>query len=151
MLKLKLQNFGHQMQKADSPERTLVLEKIEGRRRRGWPRMRCLDGIIDSMDMNLSKLWEIEKDREVWHASIHGAEKSQTLLSDWIATAVLWTVPGVGPFNSPATVGVILLWWVDCVPSNFICRSLIPSASEYGLFGSMVIASIISDDEAIQE
>ena len=90
---LKLQNFGHQMQKANSPERILMLEKIEERRRRGWQRMRCLNGIIDSMDMSLSQLWELEKDREVWHAAVHGAEKSQTLLGDWtVGSGLYWVL-----------------------------------------------------------
>ena len=72
MLKLKLQHFGHQMQRADSLEKTLILGKIEGRRRRGQQRMRWLDGITDTMDMNLNKVWEIVKDREARHAAIHG-------------------------------------------------------------------------------
>ena len=72
MLKLKLQHFGHLMQRADSLEKTLILGKIEGRRRRGQQRMRWLDGITDTMDMNLNKVWEIVKDREARHAAIHG-------------------------------------------------------------------------------
>ena len=94
MLKLKLQYFGHLMQRTDSFEKTLMLEKIEGRRRRGWQRMKWLDGITYSMDMSFSKLWELVIDRETWCAAVHGVTKSQTRLSGHFLLQEIFPIQG---------------------------------------------------------
>ena len=110
MLKLKLQYFGHLMWRADSLEKTLMLEKIEGRRRKGWQRMRWLAGITDLMDMSLGRLWELVMDREAWCAVVHGVTKSRTQLSDW--TKLNWTkIPPNLVFIT--TIYLLITLWVN--------------------------------------
>ena len=115
MLKLKLQYFSHLMRRADSIEKTLMLEKMEGRRRREWQSMRWLDGNINSMDMSLSKLREIVKDREAWHTADHGVAKSQTQLNDWTTNPNLTNLSVLQQHYGPVTDGEAChcRWWLS--------------------------------------
>ena len=122
MLKLKLQYFGHLMRRADSFEKTLILGKTEGRRRKGWQRMRWLDGITDSMDMSLSKLRELVMEREAWSAAVHGVAKSQTRLNNWTELSPSHVGSSPSPMGLSPKLG---LGWVQVPARGFKSQSVV--------------------------
>ena len=131
MLKLKLQYFGHLMRRANLLEKTLMLGKIEGRRRRGWQRMRWLDGITDSMDMNLSKLQEIVKNRKAWCVAVHGVAKSWTWLRDW--TTIVMRSVLISLKNSVEWIkSKIASWMIAVIQSTKVSKKKKGRKIDYG-------------------